>query len=55
MIQPSCVPNDVYEIALKCWSGDPENRPSFSELRAMLSKQISSSYEENKITFNSFS
>lgn len=49
MLQPFGVPNDVYEIALKCWSGEPENRPTFSELRAMLSKKITYSYEEVEI------
>ena len=34
---PSKCPIEVYDVMLKCWSDDSNDRPSFGELHAMLS------------------
>lgn len=49
MQRPNNVPNDIYEMALMCWSHDQESRPSFEELRLMLTKMMKSAYEDVNI------
>lgn len=34
---PKC-PNFLYEIMLKCWSAQPEDRPEFSQIKKQLDR-----------------
>jgi len=34
--KPDKCPAHVYELMLRCWSGDPSVRPSFAELHSLL-------------------
>lgn len=42
MPTPAKCPSFLYQIMLKCWSADPDDRPTFLTLKAQLD---SSSYE----------
>ena len=34
--QPELCPKNYYDLMLKCWDHEPENRPTFSEMYIML-------------------
>ena len=34
--KPQGCPDALYEVMLKCWKHEPDNRPKFSELKHVL-------------------
>jgi tyrosine-protein kinase len=38
--KPKLCPLDVYEMMRKCWSTEPDERPSFSELRDFFTRRV---------------
>lgn len=40
--KPDCCPHDIYyQIMLKCWQHDPENRPTFADLATRFLPEVS--------------
>jgi len=50
--QPEHCHNSVYKLMLDCWQYDPENRPTFSEIRDRL-ELIKQDYHENPHLYSS--
>lgn len=46
-MKPQKCPDNVYEVMLKCWAANPEDRPTFSELHQMI-KNIKISISDPK-------
>lgn len=38
--QPATCPDDLYELMSRCWSKEPEERPSFAELHSNLAERV---------------
>lgn len=38
--QPDTCPDDLYELMKRCWSKEPEDRPSFTELHNNLAERV---------------
>eukprot|EP00035_Acanthoeca_spectabilis_P014636 m.282016 g.282016 ORF g.282016 m.282016 type:complete len:84 (+) comp16183_c0_seq2:5769-6020(+) len=36
MAKPAGCPTDIYKIMVQCWQKEPKDRPSFSEIVALL-------------------
>ena len=36
--QPSSCPEDIYQLMLSCWNGEPDKRPSFSSILESLNE-----------------
>ncbi len=49
LYRPQLCPEYMYEMMLLCWSRDPVNRPTFTELLKTLDEKISSlpNFKEN--------
>ncbi|CAD5225117.1 unnamed protein product [Bursaphelenchus okinawaensis] len=46
MDKPDNCPDTFYEIMTQCWEQSPENRPSFSDVRQLLAKQLETITDE---------
>ncbi|KAK3704761.1 hypothetical protein QZH41_009758 [Actinostola sp. cb2023] len=48
MQKPQNCPNELYCIMLRCWNENPNNRPTFTELRSEFDRMLTSMTDKNE-------
>ncbi|KAK7068305.1 hypothetical protein SK128_026675 [Halocaridina rubra] len=50
--QPRYATFDLYQVMMKCWDGDPINRPTFTDLENAISEMLSEAEKQRQLELN---